>query len=1560
MSDPILQAADQAAERARLRQRLNPITTDRSEAVVQSLTPPIGNLPITNAGTFGDVTKAWLDRHVLFGRYWADGSLADAEKYVRLAGEDPSYDYNQDPFVLSQPPETHDLYRGSRSRAESILIAREHINKVKNERLLALRPGSAILAAFATLPLDPATWLDVVLTKGAASASKLRVLGELSILLRSSRASYLMAKRSRPVLTTAAAYAATALGSEAIVEAGLHQYQPERTMSESMYNAMLAAAFGGVFGGVSGKFSEVRRAKAMREIADTKLVNTVTDDVLKEAERIGAKSEADYATAVKTVLRGRYGDDALEINSAMARLLPRNFSPFIRAARSENLAERILAMSVSGIAAARRKTPDALVAPPLESLRTGVLARANAIKGRWKAALKGTGLTKELQHRYLSDVLREGGEIPPHVARATTEQVQAALKAAAKEIGQFIEDTDGLLKHVGLSEELVNIRRIVDRGYFTRRWHKPQLKDDVRKRALVEGIIKHQKDNGVDFPEEEAIKIVEELSLDRGGQFDLRIATTREGGRSFEQVIDLPSNYEWSHNGITYRTSDFLDNNVDGMIDGLAEGLTPRLLLADRFLTSQHSKLNEAVEKVNELHDRLRRVAEDGELTASSVEEINALRRDIRDAEVRVALATSAREADEALLADYIKSIPHRERAEAKLTSGTKTLDDETIIRDRMDERIKGHDDALDASARRLPRAIEAALQKEADLAVSAHPRTKRIAAAEAAVSGQERKIKDSKRKLAASAKEETSLQKAIDEAEERLVRLRNRLSTEDAAPLLPQENAELVELSLDLGGKINEINTELAALGRRRGRVDKAISSRADLDKIYGGFEGKDRLAEARRELGQIERRTAELQAERTKAQKRLDSVGKKLRKGTHSQMGGPRRMEMVGEELKLGKRVGDLKEKLSAQRLRTADLEMRVLARQENELVNLAKKLKEARANKLKPTEIAAIRRRIRAQVVAGRRAGRAQALYNQAAAKDPKLAKRRAEVRSGLVSFAERDRLGELIGPQRNKVVGIKKSLKETRDQVRGWRKYQAEAAKRARQLGHETLPKSKVAEGLPSNPKKQAEWFDSEMRKVSYALRNARRRAARNAENIKTLLDSVDDPAARSRMNKMILRYKGLPLMSEDPSGFVAKASNILKSYTGMRLLGNIAISSISDVVTGIVLLGGQAWIRGLASVFSRPLDIAFPGRAKNREEIIRAISMFESVAGAGRLEAFAGFSDGMAPVVGQTGWGRAGNGAFNLARRALLIDFWNSRTKTIAAFGAMDDMLSALHSGRINKAHRARWRAYGLNDEMIGRIKKQWETHGSSKGGYWSGSEKWTDAKARAAFSSYLHGIANSAVITPGVYDLPFAFSHPLGSIALQFRSFGFSVVNRVLVGGSSIARSGGLGPAIEFSAVALIGAMGIGYIIAKLKNMLAGRGDEEISPIRMIEEGGVYGTIGDLASGVYGFMTGETRGAPEDTLMPPSADTIRTVGNLYGAAGRMVRGEGATTTDLSNLRRAAPLQNAFWLRLIGDTVVNSALYGAAAEDGRRLEQNIGRYTLSLPDRRDTRPIPIGF
>lgn len=1550
--DPILEAADQALIRAQARQRDIIPHSDRRQLLMHQLNAPAVEKPLEEGHSMLRVGEAWLDRHVLFGRYLAQPSLFFLERATREAGEDPNYDPMQDPLVTSQPPRLQRLYIASKSRAESLLIKREQDNKEENQYILQTNPWKSIGAAFATLPLDPATYLDILFTKGAAgTASKLSKISKLMRAIDEART-------ARPFITGATGVGLSVAASETIAEYGLHQFQPNRGLDESTQNVLFAAAFGGLVGGFANTFSQAHKAKAMRELAKEKMTSDLATEIAVEAKRLGVKTEDQYHSVMKAVLNKKFGTDAVRVTGGVIDILPKWLSPFIRGATSEFEAERILTMALSGVAANRRNVPDALIQDALENVHRTYVGDAHALQATWKQILRKTGLGVDDQHRYLADTIRNGGEVPESVARLLPDATAKKLAKAAKEVMKFTDEIDRLMKRAGLTEELGNVKRIKDKGYFTKNWHKPSLNDEVRREALVEGLIKYQRSLGDDLPREEAEKIVDALAADTGGGFTTRILYTPEKGRSLEQVVDLPSTFEWSHNGLNYKTSDFLNNNVDEMIDNLVHGLLPRLLLANRFRTSQHRLLDEAVDRVNDTIKRLGAKAETGSLTQEDVAEIEALRRFVRNADIRVALDTSSNEADKELLGEFVRLVPVLEKAEEKLARGTRTLNEEREAVRSLHRRILDHDNALNNAAKRLPPNVEEAISREVELDVSANPRTKRIAKAEAEVRDLERKIKGSKAKLASSSKEETRLEKAIEKAEEGLERLRNRLSDQDAAPLLPQESAELVEESLSLGGKINEISTELASLGRRRGRVDKAIADRAFLAEIYGDFQGKDRLAEARKELKRIEARTAELTAERTKLQKKSDQISKKLQRGTHPKMGGPKRMETIGEEMALSRRLADMQEKLKAQRLRTADIEMRVLARQENSLPRLQKRLKEARANKLKPTEITEIRRRIRAQVVAGRRAGRAQTLFNEAAKKDPKYAKRRQVVREGLSSFSVRKQLGEEYATRRDKAINMARSLKSTKAEARSYRIRVNRIARRAKDIGRTKIPKSKVGKELP-RPDKQAKWFEREMRSVSYALRNARRAAAKDAESAKTLMMSTPDSKARKRMTKNMLKFKGLPLVSQDPSGFMAVAGPLIKSITSSRLLGNMMIGSLSDTLTSILTTGSGAWLRGIEATFRKPIQTIF-SPSSNKDEAVRMISILETVAGANRLEAFSGFSDGVGEIVGETGRvARISHGLHRVSRKVFGMDWWNSRTKMVAAMGSIDDMFTAFEKGKISQAQRVRWRANGLNDKKVEAIRKQWKAHAKKdKGGWYALTETWDDREAARSFRAYLTGVANSAVVTPGVYDLPYAFSSPVGSILLQFRSFGVSVVNRVMAGGTSIASASGARGLLEWNAVFVIGSYAIGYMIALLKSILRGEPDKEVSVLDAIEQSGVFGTIGEVVSASVDLLTSRGNRDPRGTFKPPAASTIEVAGQFLEAAPRLARGEG-TATDISTIRRAAPWQNTFWISALSELLLDSALYGEAAE-GRKFERNFGRYTLGLPDTRGSGRPEMGY
>ena len=391
--------------------------------------------------------------------------------------------------------------------------------------------------------------------------------------------------------------------------------------------------------------------------------------------------------------------------------------------------------------------------------------------------------------------------------------------------------------------------------------------------------------------------------------------------------------------------------------------------------------------------------------------------------------------------------------------------------------------------------------------------------------------------------------------------------------------------------------------------------------------------------------------------------------------------------------------------------------------------------------------------------------------------------------------------------------------------------------------------------------------------------------------------------------------GLP---EDPTAMVSRAIRAAKWFNAMTQLTG-AVSAIPDI-------GRLVMTEGLNRTLSQGLRPFLAGIGKQvsafgkaKHELALAGEALETYLGvraamlADLPEAFA--TETRAETMLQRGAGMM----FNVN----LMNQWTDAIKTVTAMMVSSRILEDVtklargqdgaNIGRLGRAH--------IDRPMAERIAQQFEKHGETLDQVWlPNTDAWTDEAAREAFRAALAKDVNIAIVTPAPGERALWTSTEWGGLVAQFKGFGMSSFQRVLVAGLQ-----------EKDANFVMGAglmVGLGAIAEAIRAKQNGRDPTGADLLKGgIDRSGVLGWFVDVNNGVerltdntvgLGPMMGVTSPYSQDLMsrvlqvgLGPTGGTIDKMGDLLNAA--------ATGQNLGTaVRRIAPLQSVFWADSVFD------------------------------------------
>ena len=395
--------------------------------------------------------------------------------------------------------------------------------------------------------------------------------------------------------------------------------------------------------------------------------------------------------------------------------------------------------------------------------------------------------------------------------------------------------------------------------------------------------------------------------------------------------------------------------------------------------------------------------------------------------------------------------------------------------------------------------------------------------------------------------------------------------------------------------------------------------------------------------------------------------------------------------------------------------------------------------------------------------------------------------------------------------------------------------------------------------------------------------------KNPDQAKALKKEEEQVVARiEAMRDRLLGTYGMP--ADPTSGFV-RAGRVFREMNYLSLLGGMTISALPDIARPLMVNGFRAYGRALSNLATAPREF---GVARSELKAMGAgLDMINST----RSRAIAGTE----PYYATTRFERGLQSLGNQFGRVSLMAPWNAFWKQFSGVMSTDFILTSAGKyadGSISPSSVRRMAAMGIDRPLALQINEQFQKHGDAGDVKLTNVDLWDDREAAEAFENAVLRQVDTAIITPGIGDMPLFTSTEAGKLLVQFKSFAMAAQNRMLV--SALQDN-------ELQAYSgLLLAMGVGSLTYGIKTTLAGR-EIDSRPANVIAEAmdrsGMMGYLSEVsgiaekASGglvglkpMLGAMTGEE-------LQPMSRFVSRNavgalLGPSFGTATRYLQSSG--------------------------------------------------------------------
>ena len=297
------------------------------------------------------------------------------------------------------------------------------------------------------------------------------------------------------------------------------------------------------------------------------------------------------------------------------------------------------------------------------------------------------------------------------------------------------------------------------------------------------------------------------------------------------------------------------------------------------------------------------------------------------------------------------------------------------------------------------------------------------------------------------------------------------------------------------------------------------------------------------------------------------------------------------------------------------------------------------------------------------------------------------------------------------------------------------------------------------------------------------------AARNAGDTALAQKITGDRQAAFRdLEGLRDRVLGRFQLPDNPNAASLWFSRRLREFNFTRLMGKVLLSSITDLA-----VGSLATQSGLAFL---------PRMIRNQTKLLKKIPSQElrallmghenSLYYARTLRGFG--LDDAANVTRGIGTGTVRNitarvegvaeGGVHLMNRLNGMAWWNKRTRVMFGTVLLDNMRRDFSDfANLPVRKQQMYLRRQIDADMAARIHRHFTEHGDEVDGVvFPNAERLVqdDPGAYNALVETITSVLDEALIVPGVGDLPFFMSRPMGALLLQFQSFAFAAVNRYL------------------------------------------------------------------------------------------------------------------------------------------------------------------------------------
>lgn len=386
-------------------------------------------------------------------------------------------------------------------------------------------------------------------------------------------------------------------------------------------------------------------------------------------------------------------------------------------------------------------------------------------------------------------------------------------------------------------------------------------------------------------------------------------------------------------------------------------------------------------------------------------------------------------------------------------------------------------------------------------------------------------------------------------------------------------------------------------------------------------------------------------------------------------------------------------------------------------------------------------------------------------------------------------------------------------------------------------------------------------------------------------------------------------RGIYARPDNPDSMIVRGGRIARQYNYITKMGQVVMSSISDISRPISKHGLATWAKTLPNLITN-----LKGIKLNIKDAKLAGNISDTVMPE-RMASFSSLNDTFAS--NNSTFERYVENISALMSKINMMPVWNDGMKGFSSVMTQQRMIdNILNYEKADKRNITYLAQIGIGKDRINDIVKEIKKHSYKEGNLWvANTEKWENKEIARIYYNALNTDVDSTIATMGAGDLPLWGNTEVGKVILQFKSFAFASTQQTLLAGlqqKDLAVLNGV-----------ISATSLGMLSYYLKRKMAGKEPSD-NPAVWLSEGldrsgylailSEYSHIADKAGLGVSSLTGieqSSRYASRNAAASLLGPSIALVDDGFTTARALSSGE-ISPSDARAIRRMIFLNN-HWL-----------------------------------------------